>query len=32
MVLGIKGGKTVNQFIGLVDDDQLQTFIDKLLL
>lgn len=32
MVLGIKNGKTVNQFIGLQDDDQLETFIEKLLL
>lgn len=31
LVLAIKNGKTVNQFIGLQDDDQLETFVEKLL-
>ena len=32
MVLAFKRGKVVNQFVGLQDDDQLETFVEKLLL
>jgi thioredoxin 1 len=30
-VLGVKNGKIMDRFIGLQDDDQLQTFVEKLL-
>ena len=30
-VYAIKNGKILDQFIGLKDDDQLKTFIDKAL-
>lgn len=30
-VLGVKNGKILDKFIGLQDDDQLQTFVEKLL-
>ncbi|XP_059147114.1 thioredoxin, mitochondrial-like [Physella acuta] len=31
-VVGIKNGKVLTQFIGLVDDDQIRTFVKKLVL
>lgn len=30
-VLGIRNGKVLDKFIGLQDDDQLQTFVEKLI-
>ena len=29
-VLGIKDGKVVDKFVGLVEDDKLEAFIDRL--
>ncbi|GFO12895.1 thioredoxin [Plakobranchus ocellatus] len=31
-VLGMKDGKVQGQFVGLIDDDQIQTFVDKLIV
>lgn len=30
-VVGIKGGKVVDGFMGLKDDDQLKSFVDKII-
>lgn len=30
-VVGIKNGKQVDKFVGLKDDSQLKSFIDKLI-
>uniref|UniRef100_A0A0B6ZRM6 Thioredoxin domain-containing protein n=1 Tax=Arion vulgaris TaxID=1028688 RepID=A0A0B6ZRM6_9EUPU len=31
-VIGMKNGRVQNQFIGLIDDDQIRSFIDKLVI
>ncbi|GFR97992.1 thioredoxin [Elysia marginata] len=31
-VMGMKDGKVQSQFVGLIDDDQIQTFVDKLII
>lgn len=31
-VIGMKDGKVQGQFIGLIDDDRIQTFVDKLII
>ncbi|RUS88502.1 hypothetical protein EGW08_003760 [Elysia chlorotica] len=31
-VLAMKNGKVQSQFVGLIDDDKIQTFVDKLLI
>lgn len=31
-VVAMKNGKTVDQFVGVKDEDEIQTFVDKLLV
>ncbi|BFZ17397.1 hypothetical protein BsWGS_20436 [Bradybaena similaris] len=31
-VIGMKNGRIQNQFIGAIDDDQIRTFVDKLVV
>ena len=31
-VFAIKNGKTVDQFVGVKDEDEIQAFVDKLLV
>ncbi|CAG5129756.1 unnamed protein product [Candidula unifasciata] len=31
-VIGVKNGRVQNQFVGAIDDDQIRTFVDKLVV